>query len=176
MSAVSEDRHRIMQKLGASDRAHMDQYFTSVRQTELQMEAQLQRPKSKPRSRSRSSFERYGGQQRVAQPAGSTPLMARLGAIALATDQTRVFNLSVSSPQNAMFKPGDPLGFHQSTHEAVDPKLGYQPRVAEYNVASMELFAAFLKELDAIQEGDGTCWTTAWLWRSPTRATPGSIP
>src|SRR4029078_2586404 len=77
--------------------------------------------------------------------------------IALATDQTRVFNLSVSSPQNAMFVPGDPLGFHQSTHEEpVDPKLGYQPRVHEYNVASMELFASFLKELDAIQEGDGT--------------------
>jgi hypothetical protein len=83
--------------------------------------------------------------------------MARLGAIALATDQTRVFNLSVSSPQNAMFVPGDPLGFHQSTHEEpVDPKLGYQPRVHEYNVASMELFASLLKELEAIKEGDGT--------------------
>ena len=44
VSAVAEDRHRIMQKLGASDRARMDQYFTSVRQTELQMEAELQRP------------------------------------------------------------------------------------------------------------------------------------
>jgi hypothetical protein len=80
-----------------------------------------------------------------------------LGAIALATDQTRVFNLSVSSPQNQMFVPGDPLGFHQSTHEeAVDPKLGYQLRVAQYNLESMELFASFLKELDAIHEGDGT--------------------
>src|SRR3954453_16002763 len=56
-----------------------------------------------------------------------------------------------------MFLPDDPLGFHQSTHEEpVDPKLGYQPRVAQYNVEAMELFAAFLKELDAIQEGDGT--------------------
>src|SRR5258708_27392023 len=83
--------------------------------------------------------------------------MARLGASPFARHQPRVFNLSVSSPQNAMFVPGDPLGFHQSTHEEpVDPKLGYQPRVHQYNVASMELFAAFLKELDAIQEGDGT--------------------
>jgi hypothetical protein len=55
-----------------------------------------------------------------------------------------------------MFVPGDPLGFHQSTHEAGRSQLGYQPRVHEYNVASMELFAAFLKELDAVQEGDGT--------------------
>src|SRR5262249_51951442 len=44
LSAVAEDRNRVMQNLGASDRARMDQYFTSVRQTELQMEAELQRP------------------------------------------------------------------------------------------------------------------------------------
>jgi len=56
-----------------------------------------------------------------------------------------------------MFVPGDPLGFHQSTHEEPSiPSWAYQPRVHEYNVASMELFASFLKELDAIHEGDGT--------------------
>src|SRR6476661_7643844 len=44
LSAVAEDRHRIMQNLGASDKARMEQYFASVRQTELQMEAELQRP------------------------------------------------------------------------------------------------------------------------------------
>ena len=158
LSAVAEDRHRVMQNLGASDRARMDQYFTSVRQTELQMEAELQRPTIE----AKVSIPEAPSADLVANNAWPnlkvvTPLMARLGAIALATDQTRVFNLSVSSPQNAMFMPGDPLGFHQSTHEEpVDPKLGYQPRVAEYNIESMELFAALLKELDAIQEGDGT--------------------
>jgi len=84
-------------------------------------------------------------------------LMSRLGALALATDQTRIFNLSVSEPGSQIFLPGDPLGYHQSTHEEpIDPILGYQPRVAQYNVYSMELFAMFLKELDAIPEGDGT--------------------
>ena len=158
LSAVSEDRHRIMQNLGSSDRARMDQYFTSVRQTELQMEAELQRPTieakvtiPEPPSKDLVANNAWPNLEVV------TPLMARLGAMALATDQTRVFNLSVSSPQNQMFKPGDPLGFHQSTHEeSVDPKLGYQPRVAQYNLESMQLFAALLKELDAIREGDGT--------------------
>ena len=132
LSAVAEDRHRVMQNLGASDRARMDQYFTSVRQTELQMEAELQRPTIE----AKVSIPEAPSEDLVANNASPnlrvvTPLMARLGAIALATDQTRVFNLSVSSPQNAMFVPGDPLGFHQSTHEEpVDPKLGYQPRVA----------------------------------------------
>ena len=158
LSAVAEDRQRVMQKLGAGDRARMDQYFTSVRQTELQMEAELQRPSIE----AKVSIPEAPSGDIVANNAWPnlqvvTPLMARLGAIALATDQTRVFNLSVAAPQNGMFVPGDPLGFHQSTHEEpVDPKLGYQPRVAEYNVESMELLAALLKELDAIPEGDGT--------------------
>lgn len=158
LSAVSEDRLRVMRQLGTSDRARMDQYFTSVRQTELQMEAQLQRPTIEAKV---SIPEAPRADLEVSNASPNlrviTPLMARLGAIALATDQTRVFNLSVSSPQNQMFVPGDPLGFHQSTHEEpVDPKLGYQPRVHEYNMASMELFASFLAELDAIHEGDGT--------------------
>jgi hypothetical protein len=158
LSAVAEDRHRVMQNLGAADRARMDQYFTSVRQTELQMEAELQRPTIEakvaiPEAPSKDILVNNAWPNLEVV----TPLMARLGAIALATDQTRVFNLSVSSPQNQMFKPGDPLGFHQSTHEeGVDPKLGYQVRVAQYNLESMQLFAALLKELDAIQEGDGT--------------------
>src|SRR5688500_4828685 len=158
LSAVAEDRHRVMQSLDASDRARMDQYFTSVRQTELQMEAELQRPTieakvaiPEPPSKDLVANNAWPNLEVV------TPLMARLGAIALATDQTRIFNLSVSAPTNQMFKPGDPLGFHQSTHEEpVDPKLGYQPRVAQYNLESMQLFAALLKELDAIPEGDGT--------------------
>ncbi|MFN7923421.1 MAG: DUF1552 domain-containing protein [Bryobacteraceae bacterium] len=158
LSAVAEDRKRVMQNLGASDRARMDQYFTSVRETELQMEAELQRPSIE----AKVSIPEAPSKDMVANNAWPnlqvvTPLMARLGALALATDQTRVFNLSVSFPQNGMFMPGDPLGFHQSTHEEpIDPKLGYQPRVAEYNVESMELFAALLKELEAIPEGDGT--------------------
>jgi len=158
LSVVAEDRNRVMQNLGAADRARMDQYFTSVRQTEQQMEAELQRPNIE----AKVSIPKAPSADMVANNAWPnlqevTPLMARLGAIAMATDQTRVFNLSVSFPQNGMFMPGDPLGFHQSTHEEpVDPKLGYQPRVAEYNVESMQLFASLLKELDAIQEGDGT--------------------
>jgi hypothetical protein len=152
LSAVKEDRQRVMQTLGPADKARMDQYFTSVRETELQI----------PNVSAKVSIPAEPSPDIIANNAWPnlqvvTPLMARLGAIAFATDQTRVFNLSVSFPQNGMFVPGDPLGFHQSTHEEpIDPKLGYQPRVAEYNLESMELFAALLKELDAIPEGDGT--------------------
>jgi len=44
LSVVAEDRKSAMQKLGASDKARMDQYFTSLREAELQTAAELKRP------------------------------------------------------------------------------------------------------------------------------------
>lgn len=157
LSVVAEDRQRVMRELGAADQARMDQFFTSVRETEQQTAAELQRPDIQAKVTIPGAPGDMVANNSVPNLQKTTPLMSKLAAIAMATDQTRVFNLSVSGPQNGMFVPGDPLGYHQSTHEEpIDPKLGYQPRVAVYNVDAMELFASFLKELDAIPEGDGT--------------------
>ena len=157
LSVVADDRKRAMQNLGAGDRARLDQYFTSVREAEDQIAAELKRPEIVAKVTIPAAPEEMSVNNALPNMRKVTPLMSRLGALALATDQTRVFNLSVSEPGSQIFVPGDPLGYHQSTHEEpIDPILGYQPRVAQYNVYSMELFAAFLKELDAIPEGDGT--------------------
>jgi hypothetical protein len=157
LSVVAEDRKRAMRNLGAADQARLDQYFTSVREAEDQIAAELKRPDIVAKVTIPAAPEEMTVNNALPNVRNVTPLMARLGALALATDQTRVFNLTVSEPGSQIFVPGDPLGYHQSTHEEpIDPILGYQPRVAQYNVYSMELFAAFLKELDAIPEGDGT--------------------
>ena len=157
LSVVAEDRKRAMQNLGAGDKARMDQYFTSVREAEQQMAAELQRPEIVAKVTIPSAPGEMPVNNALPNMRAVTPLMSRLGALALATDQTRVFNLSISEPGSQIFVPGDPLGYHQSTHEEpIDPILGYQPRVAQYNVYSMELFAMMLKELDGIPEGDGT--------------------
>jgi hypothetical protein len=157
LSAVADSRKQVMQNLGAADKARMDQYFTSVREAELQMAAELQRPEIQAKVTIPDAPKEMVCNNALPNLRAVTPLMARLGALALATDQTRVFNLSISEPGSQIFMPGDSLGYHQSTHEEpIDPVLGYQPRVAQYNVDTMELFAMLLKELDAIPEGDGT--------------------
>ena len=157
LSAVADERKEFMKDMGAGDRARMEQYFTSVREAELQMAAELKRPEVV----AKVAIPAAPGEMPVnyALPNVRTvaPLMARLGALALATDQTRVFNLAISEPGSNIFVPGDPLGYHITTHmEAIDLNLGYQPRVAEYNIYSMELLAATIKEMDSIPEGDGT--------------------
>ena len=157
LSAVAENRKDVMKNLSAADKARMDQYFTSVREAELQMIAQQQRPEIQAKVTIPDAPKEMVCNNALPNLRAVTPLMARLGALALATDQTRVFNLSVSEPGSQIFMPGDSLGYHQSTHEEpIDPVLGYQPRVAQYNVDTMELFAMLLKELDAVPEGDGT--------------------
>ncbi|MBA2589126.1 MAG: DUF1552 domain-containing protein [Alphaproteobacteria bacterium] len=157
LSAVSEERKDFMQNLGSGDKTRMDQYFTSVREAEGQMAAELKRPEVV----AKVAIPPTPGEMPVNYALPNvrivTPLMAKLGALAMATDQTRVFNLAISEPGSNIFVPGDPLGYHVTTHmEAIDPVLGYQPHVAKYNIYSMELLASVLHEMDAIPEGDGT--------------------
>jgi hypothetical protein len=157
LSSVADARKDVMQRLGASDRARMDQYFTSVREAELQIQAELKRPVIVAKVDIPAAPGEMICNNALPNLVKAAPIMARLGALALATDQTRVFNLTISEPQNQLFVPGDTLGYHQTTHEEpVDPVLGYQPRVAQYNLEAMGLFASMLGELDGIQEGDGT--------------------
>ena len=157
LSVVADDGKRAMQNLSAADKVRMDQYFTSVREAELQMAAELQRPEIQAKVTIPEAPEEMTVNNALPNLRKTTPLMAKLGALALATDQTRVFNFSVSEPGSQIFVPGDTLGYHQSTHEEpIDPVLGYQPRVSTYNIDNMELFVSFLKEMDSVPEGDGT--------------------
>jgi hypothetical protein len=157
LSVVADDRKRAMQNLSAADKVRMDQYFTSVREAELQMAAELQKPEIQAKVTIPEAPPEMVANNALPNLRKTLPLMAKLGALALATDQTRVFNFSVSEPGSQIFVPGDTLGYHQSTHEEpIDPVLGYQPRVSTYNIDNMELFVTFLKEMDSIPEGDGT--------------------
>jgi hypothetical protein len=157
LSVVADDRKRAMQNLSAADKVRMDQYFTSVREAELQMAAELQKPEIQAKVTIPEAPPEMVANNALPNLRKTVPLMAKLGALAMATDQTRVFNFSVSEPGSQIFVPGDTLGYHQSTHEEpIDPVLGYQPRVSTYNIDNMELFVTFLKEMDSIPEGEGT--------------------
>jgi len=157
LSVVADDRKRAMQNLSAADKVRMDQYFTSVREAELQMAAELQKPEIQAKVTIPEAPPEMVANNALPNLRKTLPIMAKLGALAMATDQTRVFNFSVSAPGSQIFVPGETLGYHQSTHEEpIDPVLGYQPRVSTYNIDNMELFITFLKEMDAIPEGDGT--------------------
>jgi hypothetical protein len=157
LSVVAEDRKRMLQYVGASDRARIDQYFTSVRELEQTIAAELQKPEVVADVTVPSSPPEMDVNKSVPVLRRVVPVMAQLVAIGLATDQTRVVNVSLAEGASTIFMPGDPKPFHQATHEEpIDPGLGYQPVTSHFSTYSMEFFAMLVKALDDIKEGDGT--------------------
>ncbi|MBC2663531.1 DUF1552 domain-containing protein [Novosphingobium flavum] len=157
LSSVKDDRDELMRTAGAADRQRLEQYFTSVRQVEQQLEHMLE----KPAPAEACQLAKEPG----AMALGPTwdvatrthDVMAQLLVMALACNQTRVFNIALSNAGSNLRKPGDPVSFHELTHEEpVDEKLGYQPRATFFIERSMETFASLLKHMDGIREGSGT--------------------
>ena len=157
LSAVSEQRHTLMSSVGASDRVQLDQYFTSVRAMEQQLEVELREP-----ARAEACVvPKAPGEQpksgRIDVVNHNSKLMAELMAMALACNQTKVFNVVHTSSTSEAYLPGDTSIYHLHTHdEAVDPKLGYQKVSSQLAQQVISAFPEFLKALDGVREGDGT--------------------
>jgi hypothetical protein len=78
-------------------------------------------------------------------------------AMAVACDQTRVFNMSYSNAQANTTKAGFEKPHHTTTHEEpIDNKLGYQPNCAWFAHRAMDEWAYFVEAFSKIKEGSGT--------------------
>jgi hypothetical protein len=157
VSAVKDDRTRLEARLGAADRRRLDEYLTSVRQLERQLEVQL----SEPPPLAACSVPPVPKEMEVGSEINSASrnheLMTDVLALALACDQTRVFNMVFSYGASNLHKEGNNTGHHQLTHEEpMDPEQGCQPRATFFVDRSMEAWATFVQKLAAIEEGDGT--------------------
>jgi hypothetical protein len=157
LSVVAEQRKALLKEVGAADRQRLDQYFTSLRETEEQLAVLLE----KPAPAEACAVPQPVAEGKIAKLSTTVlennKLMSRLVAMALACNQTRVVNGVFTGATSEMYLPGDSKVYHLHTHdEAVDQKLGYQPKSAKLAEASIQGFADFLAELDAVKEGDGT--------------------
>jgi hypothetical protein len=159
LSAMGEQRQAILAGLGASDKARMEQYFTSVRQLEQQLALQLQKPApleacTKP---GEPSWKETKENTQIDVVVANHKLMAGLMAQALACDQTRVFNVVFGDATSSLRKAGSTVTHHQLTHEEpIDEKLGYQPEATFFVDQIMGGFLTMLQALDSVKEGDGT--------------------
>ncbi len=157
LSAVKDQRHALMNEVGHSDRIKLDQYFTALREMENQLAVQLERPEKRDACVLPEQPEEVAKAASVDVVNHNTRLMARLLAMGMACDQTRCFNFVHTAGNSETYFAGDTKTYHQITHdEPTDPKLGYQPKTSQLAEIVMEGFGAFLEELDAVREGDGT--------------------
>jgi len=157
LSAVTDERQSLMRNVGKADQVKLDQYFTSVREMETQLAVQLQRPgkceacvvPGAPKDAPRASS--------VDVVNANTRTMAKLLAMALACNQTRVFNVVHTAGASETYLAGQSKIYHQITHdEPTDARLGYQPETSKLAALVMQALGDFLTELDAVKEGDGT--------------------
>jgi hypothetical protein len=160
LSGVTEKRQRLLREVGSSDRARLDQYFTAVRELEQKLSLQLQKPPPAEACRAPTTAPgALGDLSEVGERRKNHRLMADLLAMALACNQTKVFNMAFSGSAGAadLRQPGATTAYHQSTHEEmVDRSIGYQPQVDVFATECMHAWAEFVSALAAVKEGDGT--------------------
>lgn len=158
LSAVGEQRQALERSVGAVDRQKLDQYFTSVRQLEKQLEVELTRPEPLQAcvvpGKAPEATAVNGEIETVVK---NHELMADLLVMALACDQTRVFNMMFNNGASSLTRIGSTITHHQLTHEEVlDQNLGYQPNATYFLTKIMDAWVYFVGALDKIKEGDRT--------------------
>jgi len=168
LSAVHDDSKTFIKTLGTSDRARMDEYFTSIRQLEHQLDLQMQRPEFSEACKiptPPNKDEVLGIEIDVAQR--NHKLLSEILVMALACNQTRIFNMLYSQALSLLRVRGESFTHHTLTHEEpIDESLGYQRRVAELHVTSMEALASFIQAFKNVPEGDGTLLDNTLIFAS----------
>lgn len=157
LSAVREQRADVQKYLGAADKARLDEYFTSLRQIEQQLEIELQKPAPLEACSTPAKPDDVPPGTEIETVVANHKLFATILAHALACNQTRIINVTFSDATSSLRKAGSSMTEHVNSHEeAIDPVLGYQPNVTWFMERVMEGFAVTLAALDGIKEGDGT--------------------
>ena len=150
LDCVGASARRLDRTLGTADRARLDQYFTSVRELEAQLQrAEAWERRRKPRPKSPPPPERP--EQEFFTLLG---LMGRMARLALETDSTRIVTLFVNPAVWVPRAPGVAHEPHALTHHGNRPEM-----IAELKSLEESQFAALadlLAALDGVAEDGGT--------------------
>ena len=166
LSGVMDQTRGLMKEVGAEDRARLDQYFTGLRHLENQLQNRLEKPEPieacvRP---GEIKVDPAMGQEQEAL-ALRHRIMTDLMVMALACDQTRVFNVAYTNANSSTIKPGYEKPHHTTTHEEpVDATLGYQPTASWFTRRAMESWAYFVEAFTKVKEGDGTLLDNVFIY------------
>jgi hypothetical protein len=150
LDSFSVDIAKLKQRVGASDRARLDQYLESVRD----VEREIQRAERASADTPTPDLERPVGVP--AEFADHAKLMFDLQILAFRTDITRIATFQLTREQNNRTYPeiGVPDPHHPVSHHGNDPeKLA---KIAKINTFHVSLFSDFLQRMKATPDGDGS--------------------
>ena len=147
---VMEDTARLQAELGSEDRARVEQYLDSIRE----VERRIQKAEASTEDDQLPDLDRPVGVP--AAYADHAKLMFDLQVLALQADITRVITFQLARETSTRTYPeaGVPEPHHPLTHHGNNPEK--IAKVAKINGFHVSLFAAFLEELAATQDGNGS--------------------
>jgi hypothetical protein len=152
LDAVRGDAAALRPRLGAGDRARLDQHLESLRSIELRLGTGPARCRTP--ARPDDAFPEPMGREPIAE---KSAVMSDLVAMALACDLTRVFSVLFSSAGagTVFWMAGAANGLHQTCHDERAQGAEQQPTVHAATVFTMEQLAGFLEALRRTPEGAG---------------------
>ncbi len=158
ISGVLGEIKKMEGQVGAADKARLDQYLTGLRHLERQFDQQLTKPEPLAACKAPAALKddgKAGGEAMVV--AARHKMMTDLMVMAIACDQTRVFNMNYSSASANTTKAGYEKPHHTTTHEErIDETLGYQENCSWFTRRSMEAWAYYVEAFAKMKEGDGS--------------------
>jgi hypothetical protein len=157
LSGVGEQRKDFERDLGAADKARLDQYYTSVREIENRLALQLEKPPPAPTCSVPKEPKEVPIGLEVEQVSLRHRAMTDLLAMALACNQTKVFNMVYSDSGSSLTRRGLDKTHHAITHEEpVDQEKGFQLTASKFVNAALKEWGYFVEKLAATPEGDGS--------------------
>ena len=149
MDVVGEDARRLERELGASDRARLDSFFTSVRELEKRMAANerwAKLPKPSVDAKPPTPLDRN-------DLVGCQAMMLSVMKLALETDSSRFITLNLPGGNAKLPIQGVQEGYHTLSHHGRDEdKLAQLALIEEQIVGA---YGDFLAALAEVSEADG---------------------
>lgn len=149
MDMVVADTKKLQSTLGPTDKRKLDEYLSSIREIELQLEKA-----EKDTTQINPGMEKpYGIPSDFAE---HFKLMTDMVTVAFQADLTRVVTFLVTreGSSRSYREIGIPDGHHPLTHHRNDPV--WMEKVAQINTYHVQQFATWITRLKAIKEGDST--------------------
>jgi len=153
LDAVMWDIEKLDARVGAQDKARLDQHYTGLRELELRL-ARLEEdpPNLEACSRPLAPDPDYPEIEGRPQIAAIHRAMTDLVVMAVACDQTRVFSHWFSDQLTNKLFPEVTAGHHTLTHD----EPGDQPQVNQIIQFILGELAYMIEQMALVEEGDGT--------------------
>ncbi len=165
LSGVLEDVKDLNKSVGAEDRQRLDQYFSGLRDLEQRFDLQLKKPDPIEACRVMGTPEDVSQGLDADLVGKRHRLMTDMMLMAVACDQTRVFNMFYAAAFSGTTRSGYDKPHHTATHEeAVDEKQKCQPYVSWYTRRAMQEWLYYVQALENFKEGDGTMLDNVFVY------------